>query len=217
MNKKRFAYLALLPLMLGPLSEPASSADTLVVQLVGSGVARQSTVPDIDGDGSEDEALCFDVDLVDPRRGTVVGSASDCLSNIEFIGDIGAPIEQTAVKLINTTFFHFAGGTVVQRGRVSIQPVLFPTAGATHMTGSAAGAGEKNILSGDGEFSGVTGTSRLSGLVDMSRLAEGVLTLDCIFVLDFDSQVDALDHEQKVTENNELLKRIARRLSLIVQ
>ena len=207
--KKNVAHFALLSWMiLGLLSAPAYSADALVVNLRGTAIAQQLTVPDIDGDDNEDPALCFDVDLVDPRRGSVVGSATDCLSNVEFLGGPDTPIEEQEVKLINTTFFHFAEGTLVQRGRVTLQPVLFPTGGATHLVGSAPELGEKNILSGDGEFSGVTGTSRLSGLVNMSRLGDGLLTLDCLFVLDLDSQVDALDHEQKVTENNELLEKI---------
>ncbi len=102
--KNNVAHFALSWMILGLLSAPAYSADALVVQLRGTAIAQQRTVPDIDGDDNEDPALCFDVDLVDPRRGSVVGSATDCLSNVEFLGGPDTPIEEQEVKLINTTF-----------------------------------------------------------------------------------------------------------------
>ena len=36
---------------------------------------------------------------------------------------------------------------------------------------------------GSGSFEGVTGSTRLSGAVDMSKMGEGVVTFDCIFVI----------------------------------
>ena len=36
---------------------------------------------------------------------------------------------------------------------------------------------------GTGKYQDVTGNTRLSGAVDMSKMGEGVVTFDCIFVI----------------------------------
>ena len=55
-------------------------------------------VPDIDGDGNDDAAFCFDVDLIDLKNNKVIGTATDCLSNITPVGD--------GVSAVGTTYFH---------------------------------------------------------------------------------------------------------------
>ena len=49
-------------------------------------------------------------------------------------------------------------------------------------------AGDDNVIYGDGKFSGASGTARLSGSVNLSELdSDGLITFDCIFVLDVGS------------------------------
>ena len=69
-----------------------------VLRLLGTGEAYEGFVPDIDGDGNDDAALCFDVDLLD-ASGRKIGTATDCLSNITPVGG--------GLALVGTTIFHF--------------------------------------------------------------------------------------------------------------
>ena len=50
-----------------------------VLRLLGTAEAYDGFVPDIDGDGVDDPAVCFDVDLLD-ASGRKIGTATACLS-----------------------------------------------------------------------------------------------------------------------------------------
>lgn len=153
--------------------------------LKGAGNMYMDTVPDIDGDGIDDSAICFDVELFDLTNNRVVGTATDCLSNITPIGG--------GLGLVGTTYFHTPEGTLITRGNTTVQPVVHPTVSAdgqqtfTHVTG-AAGNGNA-ILGGTGRFANASGTSRLSGMVSMENFAgnEGEpIVFDCLFVIKID-------------------------------
>ncbi len=155
-----------------------------MLNLVGSGDMYLSTVPDIDGDGYEDDALCFDIELINAKNRRYIGTATDCLSNINLAG--------TGIQLVGTTYFYMPEGTLVTRGSTTVQPVLHPTVTPsgqviTHITG-ASGDGNA-VIAGTGRFAGVQGTVRLSGMVDMTDFtgAEGTpIVFDCLFVVDLD-------------------------------
>ncbi|TKB50641.1 hypothetical protein FCL40_05695 [Ferrimonas sediminicola] len=157
------------------------AGDLLVLNLVGTGEMYQSTVPDIDGDGMDDDAICFDVQLMDANNRRHIGSATDCLSNITPVG--------SGIALVGTTFFHLPQGTLVTRGNTSVQPVVHNTVTPsgqtiTHVTG-AAGTGNA-ILWGSKRFAGAMGTVRLSGMVDLTRFAGNPgdpMGFDCLFVI----------------------------------
>ena len=112
----------------------------------------------------------------------MIGSATDCLSQIQLVG--------TGIQLVGTTYFHMPEGTLVTRGNTSVQPVLHPTVTPdgqviTHITG-ASGDGN-GIISGTGRFAEREGTVRLSGMVDMTNFTgeEGTpIAFDCLFVID---------------------------------
>lgn len=156
----------------------------LVLNLVGSGEMYESTVPDIDGDGNDDSAMCFDVQLVDVHTNQVIGKGTDCLSMVVPTG--------TGVALVGTTYFHLQGGTLITRGKTSVQPVFHPTVTprgltVTHITG--ASSDQNSIIGGTGRFAGATGTARLSGMVSMANFAGNVgdpINFDCLFVVDLD-------------------------------
>ncbi|UTV26637.1 hypothetical protein [Photobacterium atrarenae] len=164
----------------------------LALNLVGTGEMYEMEVPDIDGDGQPDPAFCFDVDLKNIADGELVGTATDCLSNIE-------PGENGGLKLVGTTFFNLPNGQIVTRGKTTVQPVNEPTVTPdgeeiTHITG--ASSDENSVIATSGEYGGHQGTVRLSGMVNLSEFNSGVgdpLYFDCMFILD----LEAVDMSKK--------------------
>jgi hypothetical protein len=167
-----------------PMSVVAGGGKHLVLNLIGTGFMYEDTVPDIDGDGSDDPAICFDVELINQSNKQVVGTATDCLSDLTPTG--------SGVALVGTSYFHLPQGTLITRGRTSVQPVLQPTVttwgqNITHITG--ASGTDNAIIGGTKRFEGATGTVRLSGMVDLSGFAGNIgdpMTFDCLFVIDLD-------------------------------
>jgi hypothetical protein len=157
----------------------AGIGNNIVVVLAGTGTAyngngqfEQFGLPPLD-------ALCFDMDLVDAKTGNVIGRGSDCLSDIA-PGGAGNGLQLTA-----TTFFYFPGGTLVSRGRVTVQPVTTGSTAFTHITGAMPSPYDNNVIYGDGKFEKAYGSVRLSGAVNMSALnSAGIIVFDCVFVID---------------------------------
>ena len=182
--QNRFLVLLTLFALCVPLSANAGGGKHLVLNLVGTGFMYEDTVPDIDGDGIDESAICFDVELSNQKNNQVVGTATDCLSDLTPTG--------TGIALVGTSYFHLPQGTLITRGLTSVQPVLQPTVttwgqNITHITG-ASGTGNA-IIGGTKRFAGATGTVRLSGMVDLSEFAGNVgdpMTFDCLFVIDLD-------------------------------
>ena len=121
--------------------------------------------------------LCFDIDLVDVKTGNVIGSGSDCLSDI-------TPSDNGGMSLTATSFFHFPGGTLVSQGLVTVQPKLHGLEEFTHVVGAAPSLAENSVIYGDGKFKDAAGSVRLSGLVNLSRLGSGYIDFDCVFIID---------------------------------
>ncbi|QQX81280.1 hypothetical protein JK628_05265 [Shewanella sp. KX20019] len=166
---------------LDAIGENQGGGNVMVLNLVGTGNGELLKVPDIDGDGIEDDATCFKVNLLNGENGHLIGTAVDCLSMIASVGD--------GLALVGTTYFNFPQGTLVTRGNTTVQPVtkaiVTPDGQSiTHITGAASN--ENAILEGTGRFQGQTGTVRLSGMVDMSNIDIGQITFDCLFVIALD-------------------------------
>ena len=162
----------------------------LVLQVKGTDVAETRDI-DTDGDGIPDtSADCFDVGLFDPRTGRQVGTATDCLWNVNLVRDddpANAPMGWN-LALTGTTFFHLPGGMLVTQGLTTVRPALQPTSqngvAFTHVTGAN---GDGGVQYGRGRFRNASGNARLSGLVNISKLAsDGEITFDCLFVVDLD-------------------------------
>ena len=151
-----------------------------IVKLAGTGSMYKMTMP-----GFDEEAMCFDIDLIDMKSSDIVGTAIDCLSDVQS--------KANGISLIGTTFFRLPEGILITRGKVSVQPVLEETISEsgqtyTHITG-ASNTGN-TIIAGTGIFADSTGNARLSGMVDMSSFAmnEGdLLTFNCLFEIHLDS------------------------------
>ncbi|WNC68276.1 hypothetical protein RI845_17375 [Thalassotalea nanhaiensis] len=143
----------------------------LVLNLVGDAAPYE-----MDVDGFEEPATCFDVNLINAKNGKMIGTATDCLSDI-------VPGSNGGLELIGTTFFYLHEGMIVTRGSTTVQEAnheIMTASGIsiTHITG-AAGA-ENAIIDGTGRFADSTGTVRLSGMVSMH---DGGIYFDCLFVI----------------------------------
>ena len=104
--KKSAAFILSVTLALTAQSAVAAGLGTkIAVRLVGTGDLFIGDELFADFGLAPEGALCYDLDLVDVKTGDVIGSATDCLTNISGVGD--------GVALTGTTFFFFPGGTVV--------------------------------------------------------------------------------------------------------
>lgn len=165
----------------GASSAVVKQGKRVVINLNGTGEMYLALVPDVDGDGQEDQAMCFDVDAIDLNKDQVVGTGTDCLIVMS------EPDEPLSV--LGTTYFDLQGGnSIVTRGLTSVQPKTGALGGFTHVTG-ATPSGGNDILDGTGVYAGKTGSARLSGLVNLGSFNgnEGeTITFDCLFVIDLD-------------------------------
>jgi hypothetical protein len=157
--------------------EDNAPSANIIVALKGTAIGEIRPVA-VGAPGDDAQALCFDLDLIDLKTGRKIGTATDCLSNIQPVGD--------GIALVGRTIFNFPGGTLVTRGLTSVQPKTHGSPTVTHVTGAIPAPGENSILSGTGRFRNAAGSVRLSGAVKMEPLADGRLqiTFDCIFVVD---------------------------------
>ncbi len=147
----------------------------MALRLRGVGHAYDGMVPDIDGDGEDDPAMCFDVDLFD-ETGRQIGTATDCLSFITPVGD--------GLSIWGTTIFHLPNGTFISRGHTTVQPLTTDgDSPATHITGSIPHDGDNNVLSGTRRYRHFDAEVRLSGAVNMSEVDAGIIVFDCIFLV----------------------------------
>lgn len=166
------------------LAEGNAAGKNHVFNLTGTGAMYPDFVADIDGDGFDDPAICFDVDLINAKNQQHIGTATDCLSNIMPAG--------LGLSLVGTTYFRLPEGDLVVRGNTSVQqahPGTVTPSGKTmtHITG-AAGTGNA-VIHGTGRFASATGTARLSGMVNLSEFGAVTgdpITFDCLFVIDLD-------------------------------
>lgn len=167
-------------------ANPAGKNITVVLD--GVGKAYKMDVPETTLDGGPVKATCFDVDMFDLATGHQIGTATDCL--VDIVGIVDSAGEPTGgMSLTGTTFFHLPGGTLVSRGRTTVQPILDGSVDFTHITGAIPYDGENSILEGTGRFAGASGAVRLSGAVNLSDLGselDGEVVFNCIFVIDLD-------------------------------
>ena len=170
---------------------PTPPGRSILFQVKGTDAFETRDI-DTDGDGfAETTADCYDVGLYDPRTGLRIGTATDCLSDVNVVIDddpVNPPMGWN-IALTGTTFFHLPGGTLVTQGLTTVRPTLQPTSQNgvtyTHVTGAN---GDGGVRYGTGMFKHAFGDARLSGLVNVSRLlTDGEITFDCLFVVDLGS------------------------------
>ena len=184
MNIRRTMAVTL-ALMLGLAGNVyAGGGKRLILNLVGTGYQYSGAL--IDHPAVPDDALCFDLALINAKNRRVMGTATDCLSGINGETTSGN------IMLTGTTIFRLPQGTLITQGLTTVAPVEQPTTTPdgqvmTHITG--ASSTENAIVYGTKRFAESTGTARLSGMVDLtdfSAMDGDPMTFDCLFVIDLD-------------------------------
>ena len=120
------------------------------------------------------------IEATDP--GTQIGTASDCLSDVNILS---VEPDGPNIALTGTTFFHLAQGTLVTQGLTSVRPAVQPTTRDgivfTHLTGANCDGG---VMYGTRRFRSMGGKVRLSGLVDLAKLvSDNEITFDFLFTV----------------------------------
>ncbi len=153
----------------------------LVVLFRGTAGPDFREVPDIDGDGADDLALCIEVDLVSAKTNNIIGTGTECLAEVDLDG--------TGAKPVATSFLHFPQGTIISRGKINIAPVIWdpalnPDVDPTkiELTGYFPAPGTSNVVGGTKRFANVEGQVRMSGAARANE--DGTFTIDCIFIID---------------------------------
>ncbi len=176
MNKRVFSSFWLLGIIAAILvvacGAPAEEETSMIVALRGQATGETRTLSDLP---DSLEATCFaGLQLVEVKTGKVIGTAEDCLSDITPVGD--------GMALTGTTFFKFQeGGTLISRGKTSVQPTTIGSDGFTHITGAIPSPGSNQVIGGTESYQNASGTVRLSGAVNLSLLeSDGKITFDCL-------------------------------------
>ncbi len=146
-----------------------------IVKMVGRAVGEERSIPDFNGDGVT-TGLCFDLSLIDVSNNQVIGTATDCLSNVTVNPD-------GSIALTGTAFFDFndGSGSLVTRGLTTVQPTTHGSPGITHITGAIPTADSNDIIEGTRHYKNAKGKIRLSGAVNMHSPNE--ITFNCIFII----------------------------------
>jgi hypothetical protein len=158
---------------------------TTVVQLIGTDIVEERMVPDLDGDGVDDLARCFDMAVLNVRTGAQIGTGADCIANVTPV-DGGLQIDATYYLYLNR-------GSIIIRGRNTAQPLLRETVtisdGAPY-SHSVAASGDWNAkLGGTGKYRSGEARLRVSGLMNIDNVngtAEDTAFLDLILVIEHD-------------------------------
>jgi hypothetical protein len=190
-NAMKYSLILLAAVLLLPDGslQAAGLGNNIVVRLVGTGSNRAPTAfeEDIIANGPQSPStagtMCFDLDIVDAKTDSVIGDATDCLSEVTADSDDG-------LYLTGTTFFNLPGGLVVSQGITTVEPIDEGSPNFTHITGAIPDPSDDSVAYGDGKFKKASGPVRLSGAVDMSGF-DGTLgspiTFDCVFSLNVGS------------------------------
>ncbi len=146
-----------------------------IVKLVGRAIGEERSIPDFNGDGVT-TGLCFDLTLIDVSNNQVVGTATDCLSNVTVNAD-------GSIALTGTAFFNFndGSGSLVTRGLTTVQPTTHGSPGITHITGAIPTADSNDIIEGTGHYKNAKGKIRLSGAVNMHSPND--ISFNCLFII----------------------------------
>lgn len=167
------------------LAQDDAESTIMVVELRGTAVGEVQDVIEIEGTGTT-EGLCFEVEIWDITSDTQIGTATDCLSDVE-------PDENGSIALTATTTFNFEGGSITARGLTTVQAVTQDTGdtGITHITGAFPSDGENSIIDSTGIFEDAQGAVRLSGAANLSNLADATeMSFSCIFIIQLDGSYD---------------------------
>ena len=196
---KHCKLLVALAFVLGSANASAAEVLRFLGQSVGTTMDAVLTPTQISDAGiaNPDGYACFQMDMLDPATGSVIGTGTDCLIFHDIPGRIvnanglanGAACENQAgdVAVEAVSVFDFGGGDViVTTGLTTVRPMLegFGNGGAparTHVTGSIPDPSAGSVLLAEGAYAGRQGPVRVSGALSVSAVG---LFFDCLWILD---------------------------------
>ena len=91
-------------------------SEHLVLKLHGTGFMYSMEVPGMEEGDEPMDAMCFELDVIDLKSNEIIGSGTDCMSNVEMK-------ENGNVALVGTTYFYLPEGQLIARGAITVQPV----------------------------------------------------------------------------------------------
>lgn len=192
-------YIVVLAALLIGAQAHAAEVVQFLGQSVGTTMGAVLTPAQITETGitNPDDYACFQMDMLDPATGNVVGYGVDCLVFHGIPGQVvnakglanGKAFQNLAgdVAVEAVSIFDFGGGNLlVTSGLTSVRPLLqgFGDGGAparTHVSGSIPDPAAHSILLAEGTFAGSQGSARVSGALSISGNG---LYFDCLWILD---------------------------------
>ncbi|SDM31831.1 hypothetical protein [Kriegella aquimaris] len=124
------------------------------------------------------EPTCFLMDLVDPDTGKLIGTLQDCVVSME------TPSDGTITSKVITSIHIDGRGTILAENIVFQE--LRPPAQELNFNTSFTPT-KNNVIYTTFEFEGMEGTVSLDGEVNLSKLGEGIVTFNCDFTINLQS------------------------------
>lgn len=180
---KRLSMIALAVVVSLALCASVQAKNSLLVQFLGPSELVPDFLDKLENMGIDStDFTCFETTMVDTKTKLELGTGVDCLKDVSTL-----PLP-TGVDAVS--FFHFPGGTLVNRGNTSLVPFVpgFGDGGTparTHVTGSIP-TGGNSIINGTKGFKNATGTVRVSGAVALAGTANGLPFFDCLWEINLD-------------------------------
>jgi Putative peptidoglycan binding domain len=167
-----------------------------VLHLKGKAIGATRNIPRVEATGT-DEGNCFDVEMIDPKDHTRIGSATRCFTDIQTVEDGFAATE--------TTFLNFHDGVIVARNRTTIQPILDGDGAAemTHIIGTVPTPSATNLLveHSTGRYQGMPGSLRLGGVVGLNHFKDNnEITFDEMAMVTFVDMQEQVKQAQKILQ-----------------
>ena len=196
---KHCKLLVTLAFIIGSANANAAEVLQFLGQSVGTTMDAVLTPTQINAAGISNpgDYACFQMDMLDPATGSVIGTGTDCLIFHDIPGRIvsanglanGAAFQNLAgdVAVEAVSVFDFGGGDIiVTAGLTTVRPMLegFGNGGAparTHVTGSIPDPSAGSVLLAEGTYTGRQGPVRVSGALSVGAAG---LFFDCVWILD---------------------------------
>jgi Putative peptidoglycan binding domain len=193
LRSTRFVVLvAVLALLMVPLTVRADQIR--VFHLKGKAIGETRNIPRVEATGTE-EGNCFEVDMIDPKDHTHIGSATRCFTDVKTVEDGFAATE--------TTFLNFRDGIIVARSKTTVQPILDGAAEMTHIIGTVPTPFATNLLveHSTGGYQGMPGSLRLGGAVNLNHFQNNnEITFDEIAMVTFVDMQEQVKQAQKILQ-----------------
>lgn len=131
----------------------------------------------IPGTEQEVSGISYTMDFFDKETGELLGSLTDI--NVSMDNQPDGTVIAEGFPIFT---FQEDGSTLSLHNFVLLQPLEAGIMSATYEPAYQ----EKNIISGTGRFAGARGQSILSATLDVTQMEAGIITFDCIYMIELD-------------------------------